>query len=46
MELVKGVPITEFCDRDQLTPRQRLELFVGVCQAVQQRTRRGSSTAI
>ena len=28
MELVKGVPITEFCDQNHLTPRQRLELFV------------------
>jgi uncharacterized repeat protein (TIGR01451 family) len=35
MELVKGVPITEFCDQNQLTPRPRLELFVPVCQAVQ-----------
>ncbi len=34
MELVKGVPITEFCDRNYLTPRQRLELFIPVCQAV------------
>jgi eukaryotic-like serine/threonine-protein kinase len=31
--LVKGVPITEFCDQNQLTPRQRLELFIPVCQA-------------
>ena len=35
MELVKGVPITTFCDNHQLTPRQRLELFVPVCQAIQ-----------
>jgi eukaryotic-like serine/threonine-protein kinase len=35
MELVKGTPITEFCDQNHLTPRQRLELFVPVCQAVQ-----------
>src|SRR5947207_707322 len=35
MELVEGVPITRFCDEHRLTPRQRLELFVGVCQAVQ-----------
>ena len=28
MELVHGVPITEFCDEKQLTPRERLELFV------------------
>jgi hypothetical protein len=35
MELVRGSPITEYCDKHQLTPRQRLELFVQVCQAVQ-----------
>src|SRR5713226_1064045 len=34
MELVKGVPITEFCDQNHLTPRQRLELFIPICQAV------------
>src|SRR5690348_10527942 len=35
MELVQGVPITQFCDGQRLTPRQRLGLFVDVCQAVQ-----------
>ena len=35
MELVKGVPITDYCDDNHLTPRERLELFVPVCQAVQ-----------
>ncbi len=35
MELVKGVPITEYCDQNRLAPRQRLELFIDVCQAVQ-----------
>jgi hypothetical protein len=34
MELVRGVHITEFCDQRRLTTRQRLELFVTVCQAV------------
>jgi WD40 repeat protein/serine/threonine protein kinase len=41
MELVQGVPITEFCDRNHLTPRQRLELFVSVCQAVQHAHQKG-----
>ncbi|MGH7140176.1 MAG: serine/threonine-protein kinase, partial [Pirellulales bacterium] len=41
MELVKGVPITEFCDHNQLTPRQRLELFIHVCQAVQHAHQKG-----
>lgn len=35
MELVRGQPITEFCDERRLTIRQRLELFIPVCQAVQ-----------
>jgi serine/threonine protein kinase len=35
MELVKGVSITRYCDERRLTPWQRLELFVPVCQAVQ-----------
>ena len=41
MELVKGVPITEFCDARRLTPRQRLELFVPVCQAIQHAHQKG-----
>src|SRR5438067_1757790 len=41
MELVKGVPVTEFCDRNHLTPRQRLELFVSVCRAVQHAHQKG-----
>src|SRR5262245_18062872 len=35
MELVQGVPITRYCDEQRLTPRQRLELFIPVCQAIQ-----------
>ena len=34
MELVRGVPITEYCDTASLTTRERLELFTTVCQAV------------
>jgi serine/threonine protein kinase len=41
MELVRGVPITGFCDQHQLTPRQRLDLFVPVCQAVQHAHQKG-----
>jgi tetratricopeptide (TPR) repeat protein len=41
MELVKGVPITEFCDQNQMTPRERVELFVHVCQAVQHAHQKG-----
>jgi tetratricopeptide (TPR) repeat protein len=35
MELVRGTPITDFCDQNRLPVRRRLELFVLVCQAVQ-----------
>jgi serine/threonine protein kinase len=41
MELVKGVPITRFCDDNHLTPRERLELFVPVCQAIQHAHQKG-----
>ncbi len=41
MELVKGVPITAFCDKNRLTPRERLELFIPVCQAVQHAHQKG-----
>ncbi len=41
MELVKGAPITDFCDQNQMTARQRLELFVPVCQAVQHAHQKG-----
>ncbi|HUR54202.1 MAG TPA: serine/threonine-protein kinase, partial [Gemmataceae bacterium] len=41
MELVKGVPITKYCDDHQLTPRQRLELVVPVCQAIQHAHQKG-----
>jgi serine/threonine protein kinase len=35
MELVRGIPITEYCDQARFTIRQRLELFIQVCRAVQ-----------
>jgi tetratricopeptide (TPR) repeat protein len=41
MELIKGVPITQFCDDRRLTPRQRLELFIPVCQAIQHAHQKG-----
>jgi serine/threonine protein kinase len=41
MELVKGIPITQFCDESRLTTRERLELFVPVCQAVQHAHHKG-----
>jgi WD40 repeat protein len=41
MEYVKGVPINEFCDRENLTTKERLALFVTVCNAVQHAHQRG-----
>jgi len=41
MELVKGVPITDYCDQAQLNTRERLELFIPVCQAVQHAHQKG-----
>ena len=41
MELVQGVPLTEYCDEQRLTVRARLELFVAVCQAVQHAHQKG-----
>jgi serine/threonine protein kinase len=35
MELVNGIPITEYCNTNKLTMRQRLELFLPVCHAIQ-----------
>jgi WD40 repeat protein len=41
MELVRGIPITEFCDRNKISVRQRLELFVSVVQAIQHAHQKG-----
>ncbi len=41
MELVRGLPITKFCDTNNLTTQERLELFVSVCHAVQHAHQRG-----
>ena len=41
MELVHGVPMTEYCDSHALTLRQRLDLFVPVCQAIQHAHQKG-----
>jgi WD40 repeat protein/serine/threonine protein kinase/tetratricopeptide (TPR) repeat protein len=41
MELVRGVSITKYCDDHHLTPKERLELFVPVCQAVQHAHQKG-----
>src|SRR5262245_36145591 len=41
MELVRGVSVTKYCDENQLSVRERLELFIQVCQAVQHAHQKG-----
>ncbi len=41
MELVNGLPLLKFCDEAKLTPKERLELFVPICQAVQHAHQKG-----
>ena len=41
MELVRGVRITEYCDENNLDTRQRLELFIQVCHAIQHAHQKG-----
>ena len=41
LKVVKGTPLTAYCDAHRLTPRQRLELFVPVCLAIQHAHQKG-----
>ena len=41
MELVRGVPITEYCDKNKLSTAQRLGLFIPVCHAIQHAHQKG-----
>ena len=41
MELVRGIKITEYCDQNQLPTRERLKLFILVCQAIQHAHQKG-----
>ncbi len=41
MELVRGVKITDYCDQNRLDPRQRLDLFVQICHAIQHAHQKG-----
>jgi WD40 repeat protein/serine/threonine protein kinase len=41
MELVQGKPITDYCDEQRLTPKERLELMIPVCQAIQHAHQKG-----
>ncbi|MEQ1904807.1 MAG: serine/threonine-protein kinase, partial [Pirellulaceae bacterium] len=41
MELVKGIPINQYCDQENLSPQERLQLFIPVCEAVQHAHQKG-----
>jgi serine/threonine protein kinase len=41
MELVRGIPLTDYCDKHKLTTRERLELFIPICRAVQHAHQKG-----
>src|SRR5438067_1505898 len=41
MELVKGIQITQFCDNNHLPARERLELFISICHAIQHAHQKG-----
>jgi WD40 repeat protein/serine/threonine protein kinase len=41
MELVKGISVTEYCDKNNLDTRQRLEIFIDICKAVQHAHQKG-----
>ena len=41
MELVRGIPITDYCDQNHLEPNERLQLFMSVCHAIQHAHQKG-----
>jgi non-specific serine/threonine protein kinase/serine/threonine-protein kinase len=41
MELVHGIPVNDYCDRHKLSTKERLELFIAICQAVQHAHQKG-----
>jgi len=41
MELVRGIRITDYCDQNKLSTKERLDLFIKVCQAIQQAHQKG-----
>ena len=45
MELVRGIRITDYCDQNHLSTRERLELFIRSARPSSTRTKRASSTA-
>ena len=45
MEYVPGLPITEYCDKHRLSMRERLELFMQVCDGVQHAHQKGDHSS-
>jgi serine/threonine protein kinase/WD40 repeat protein len=41
MELVRGIKITDYCDQNNISTRQRLDLFINVCQAIEHAHQKG-----
>ena len=41
MELVQGIPVTHYCDKNKLTARERIDLFIPICQAIQHAHQKG-----
>jgi eukaryotic-like serine/threonine-protein kinase len=41
MELVRGIPITQYCDQEKVSTRERLDLFIKVCHAIQHAHQKG-----
>src|SRR5207248_3146558 len=41
MELVRGIPVTDYCDQARLPTRERLQLFITICEAVQHAHQKG-----
>ena len=41
MELVRGIKITDYCDQANLTTKERLDLFIKICQAIQHAHQKG-----
>jgi len=41
MELIRGIPVTKYCDRNKLSTRERIEIFLHICHAVQHAHQKG-----
>ena len=44
MELVRGIPVTHYCDQTNLSTKERLDLFIKVCHAIQHAHRKDKNS--